>query len=76
MKVQVNLTPYNSLTILSFLREFIHAGMTDDYKLQAIKEAVEEYEEEVYKNMTNEQLSDAVSENSVNQLIGKSPKRK
>lgn len=60
------------MTILSFLREFISDDL-EGYQLQAIKEAVTEFENEIYKKMTNEQMDECDKENAINQLIGKSP---
>lgn len=72
-KVKIELTPYNSMTIMSFLREFVNDDTKDDYQLKAIHQAVNQYEEELHKNITNEQIEDCRAENQVNQLIGKSP---
>lgn len=71
-KVTVNLTPYNALAILSLLKEFDF----ERPKLRAIREAAEEFEIELLKNISDEQMEDANRENAVNQMTGKSPKRK
>jgi hypothetical protein len=73
--VKIELTPYNGMTILSFLREWINDDVKHDPQFQAIREAVDEFEASLTKNITNDQITDAVAENQVNQLIGKSPVR-
>ncbi len=72
--VKLEITPYNALAILSFLREFIDKDCKD-YKLQAITEAVKEYEDQVYKKVTPDHLTSCEIENQVNQALGRSPKR-
>jgi hypothetical protein len=72
-KVKLELTPYNALAIIKFCREFINEDNKDDYRFKAIHEAVDEYEKEIYKNVSIEQLDDAIAENKVNHLIGKWP---
>lgn len=72
-KVKIELTPYNSLAILKFCREFINDENKDDYIFQPIHEAVNEFEQQVYKKMSPTQLDQAIHENSVNKLIGKFP---
>lgn len=73
MKVNIELRPYNALEILRFCREWINDDTPNDYHFTAIKEAVQELEDEVYKKLTNEHLDEIDSENAVNKLIGKSP---
>jgi hypothetical protein len=73
--VKIELSPYNALTLLSFMREFVNESNTDDYRLNAIHEAVNQYEKSMTKNITLDQIDDAKVENQVNQLIGKSPTR-
>lgn len=73
-KVTIKMRPYNAMTVLSFCREFINDTTADEYMFTAIKEAVDELEEELTRNLTDEQWDDLNAENIVNQLIGKSPK--
>ena len=75
-KVKIELTPYNAMSILAFLREWVNDDVKGDYEFKAICEAVDQYEKEVASKMTDEQFDDMHRENVVNQLIGKSPKRK
>jgi len=73
-KVIIELEPYNSIAILSFLREYINDETEGDYRFKAIQDAVDEYEQQIYKNVSEKQLEDAIAENEVNKLIGKWPK--
>ena len=73
-KVIIELEPYNSIAILSFLREYINDESEGDYRFKAIQDAVDEYEQQIYKNVSEKQLEDAIAENEVNKLIGKWPK--
>lgn len=70
-KVPIELTPYNALAILSFLREFEY----DEPHLKALGEAVQEFENSMCRGISVDQIEDAKAENQVNQLIGKSPVR-
>ena len=72
--VTIELTPYDALAILKFFREFINDDTKGDYRFKAIEDAVNEYEKQIYKNVSSEQLDDAIAENQVNRLIGKWPK--
>lgn len=74
-KVPIELRPYTAITILGFLREFVNDDLVGDYMFQALREAVDEYEQQVSRALTDEQLEEIRAENQVNQLIGKSPKR-
>lgn len=75
-KVLIEMNPYNAISILSFCREFINEETCDDYKFQAIKEAVDELEFQLGRHLTDEHWEEINVENSVNQLIGKSPERR
>lgn len=74
--VKIELTPYNAMSILAFLREFINEDNNDDPKFKAIHDAVDQYGSQITKNISMDQLDDYNAENQVNQLIGKSPKAK
>ncbi len=73
--VKIELSPYNALTLLSFMREFVNDSCVEDYRLTSLMQAVDQYEKSMSKNITMEQIDDAKAENEVNQLIGKSPQR-
>lgn len=75
-KVPIELTPYNALVIVKFLREWVNDDNNNDPIFRAIHEAVRQFEDQVFNNMNHEQLEDGKAENQVNQLIGKSPIRK
>lgn len=74
-KVPIELKPYNAISILAFMREFINDDLADDYKFKAIREAVDELEEQLGRALTDEQWDEIKAENEVNQVIGKSPLR-
>ncbi len=71
--VRISLTPYNALAILSFCREFINESTKGDIKFKSIQDAVDEYEKQINKNMSQAQFEDALEENNINKLIGKWP---
>lgn len=75
-KVKLELNPYNAITVLSFMREFVNEDNQDEYKFRAIHEAVQEYEEEIARKLTNEHWDEIHATNEINQLIGKSPKKR
>ena len=68
-KVAIELTPFEALEIITFLRQ----GDYDHPKLAALATAVNSYEKEIYKKVTDEQVDDATAERKVNQLLDKSP---
>lgn len=72
-KVPLELNPYNAITVLSFCREFINEDTTNDYQFQAIAEAVDEFEQQLVRHLTDEQWDQINQENEINQLIGKVP---
>jgi|GEM_PF-2560129 len=74
-KVPLEMNPYNAMAILAFCSEFITEDITE-YKFQAIKEAVSEMEMQLARNLTDQHWEEINAENKVNQLIGKSPKKK
>lgn len=73
--VKIELSPYAALAILRFLREFINDDVKDDYQFRAIYEAVEEFNDQIYQNVTTAHLDEALAVNAVNKLIGKIPKQ-
>lgn len=72
-KIKIELHAYNAFAILSFLREFINENTRDKYGLKALQDAVNEYEWQVLNKSSLQQIEDAIVENKVNILIGKSP---
>ncbi len=72
-KVPLELKPYSAITILSFLREFVNEETCDEYRFQAIKEAVDELEMQLTRHLTDEHWQEIDAENKVNELIGKVP---
>ena len=75
MKVKLELRPYTALTILSFCREYINDENINDSRLTAIHESVKEYEDEIYKKISPQELEDAILENRVNDLTGRHPEK-
>jgi hypothetical protein len=71
--VPIELSPYNALTILSFMREFVNERMPKEYRFQAIREAVDEFEFQLTRNITDEQHAAVLEELKINKLIGKVP---
>ena len=74
-KVTLNLTPYTCLSIYSFLDEFI-GEFENDPQLQSIQKCFAEYKSQMLKNMSPQQIEDAVAENEVNFLLGRTPKKR
>lgn len=74
-KITIQLTPHNAICILAFLCEFFTDENKHEPEFAAMHEALEEYESEVVKNMTYDQIDDAIAEAEVNKLLGKVPKR-
>ena len=73
MKIKIELTPYNALTLLSFIREFVNEENEDEYQFKAIHQAADQLEQEIADAMTEEHWEEVDRENQINQLIGKSP---
>ena len=74
-KMKLELEPYNAITILSFLRDFVTKESCKDYRLKALLDSADELELELGKRLTEEHWEDIISTDQVNQLIGKSPVR-
>lgn len=73
--VRILLRPYTAIAIMCYLRETINDSNRDVPMLQAIHESVDEYERQIYSNITTDQLSDAMLENEVNYLTNRQPGR-
>jgi lipoate-protein ligase A len=72
-KVNLELRPYTALAIVKFCREFINDENKRDKRFAAIHESVQEYEDEVYKKISMNQLEDAILECMVNDLTERHP---
>jgi hypothetical protein len=68
--LNIEMTPYQAVTILGFLREFDY---TEHPLLRALGEVVQSFEDELYNKMNNEQLEDAFAEVEVKKLLDKCP---
>ena len=75
MKVKIELTPYNALAILAFLREYINDENKHDSRFAAIHESVDEYAKEIFTKANNEQISAGIFESKVNDLLGRHPNK-
>lgn len=69
-KIPIELTPYDALNLLAFLREFDYSVAPE---LTALGKSVDALENEVCRNMRPDQLQDAKAERAVNKLIGFEP---
>lgn len=72
-KVSIELTPFQAIEILAFMREFVNDQNKEVPELAAIHEAVGAYEEEIYEKITDEMMEEVEAENEVNFLLGKQP---
>ncbi|GGG97622.1 hypothetical protein [Pedobacter zeae] len=72
-KVKIELSPYDALSILSFCREYVNDELADEPIFIALKKSVKAFEEELTKNLTEDQYEDAKAENQVNRLMGTCP---
>jgi hypothetical protein len=69
-KIKIELSPYNALEILKFCREFINDENKGVPGLKGIHEAIGEYERQVYVNISEEQLEDAINTNNLLKPFG------
>jgi hypothetical protein len=67
--INIQLEPYDALTILCFLREF---EMTHKW-VQSLADAVDRYEDQIVKNITPDQVDDAEITRHIMQVIGREP---
>lgn len=72
-KVKIELRPYDALAILTFCREYINDSNKHNPWFTAIHEAVSNYEEEIFNNLSTEQLADAKLECNVNYIADRHP---
>lgn len=70
--LNIELSPFQAVTILGFLREFDY---TEHPLLKALGEVVQAFEDELYNKMDSAQLEDAFAEIEVNKLLDKCPQR-
>lgn len=74
-KVKIELRPYDALTILSFLREYINDENKNDPQFASIHETVNAYEKEIYEKVDVNMVEDAALESEVNRLTNRQPER-
>jgi hypothetical protein len=70
-KVTIKLKPFDALAIYSFLNEF--KPQFGHPKLKALSEAIQEYQKEVEKRLTNDQITDAYMQREIFRAIGTEP---
>ena len=66
-KILIRLTPFAALSLIEFLRlvDYDMPGMN------AIGQAVDQFECQVHLNLSDEDIEDAIAERAVNKLLGK-----
>ena len=72
-KIKIQLKPYDAMAILSFLREFLNEDNINEPELQAMHEAVLNYENEILNNTTEKHLQEVEIENIKNRAFGRCP---
>ncbi len=70
-KIKIQLSPFDAITIGRFLKSF--EGEMNHPKLEALKKAIVNYEEELMNSFTLEAIDDAKAEQAMNQLLGREP---
>lgn len=68
-KITIELGAFEALTILAFLSEF----QFEHPKLEALKNAVDQYQNQICKNTSVAQVEDAIAEREVYRLLDKEP---
>ena len=69
--MNIQLTPFDALNILKFLKEF--EGDMDSSEFESLKSGIKNFSDEIYLKITDEQIDDAYAERSVSTLLGKFP---
>ena len=72
-KVKIELSPHHACTLKFFLRLFINKWTKRYKRMKTINEAVESYEKELLKNITPEQVDEAMNEAEINRILGYQP---
>lgn len=72
-KIKIELSPFNALEILSFLKEFINESTDNKPEYEAITKAVDEYKNQIIANASLDQIEDAFAEREVNILLNRLP---
>jgi hypothetical protein len=71
-KLKISLTPYTAICIYKFLSEW-ESEMEKQPFLISLKECYQEYQQEVLRKITKEQLEDAVLQTKINQILLRDP---
>ncbi len=75
MKVTIELNPADALRLCIFLEEY-KPKMEGVRQLGGLLLAVNDYQEQVYNNITDDQFEDAKAEMSMAELLGMEPPSK
>lgn len=71
-KIKIELTPYAALTLLRFLCEFDLENQ-DSPNVISLVESYKEYKQQIEKQITHEQITDAVLTREINKLLDHEP---
>ncbi|HEY4326125.1 MAG TPA: hypothetical protein VGN20_19200 [Mucilaginibacter sp.] len=73
-KIKIELSPHDAMLLASFHAEFA-GDLVGDNRFISLNVAINNYFEQVVKNMDDTKLDDAMAEIEVNILLGRSPER-
>lgn len=73
MEIVIKIDAYQAITIISFLREFVNDDIPNDYKLQHIKECVDEFEQKCACQFMDEHFDYIHEMAEIDSMIGKTP---
>jgi len=70
--MKISLTPYEACSLVAFLDEFKEdfEGRPD---CEAIRNVIKVFSDQVYANLSDKDIDEALAENAVNKLIGRAP---
>lgn len=72
-KINIELTPYDALALLSFITEMLHGCNPKETRLTAILQAKENFFNEIAAKTTPDDLENCYVQREVNILLGKEP---
>lgn len=76
-EIEIKISAYSAVNILSFLREFINAEeLGEDYQFATIQESVDAYELEVLCKVNEADWEEIRAQVAIDRLIGKVPQNK
>jgi hypothetical protein len=71
-KIKIELTPYEALSILSFLEEF-KEDFEQRTECEALRNCITSFRDQVYAKISMSDMDDVIAENEVMKLVGKAP---